>query len=71
LAGADADSISTDGYATRTGEAWSEVPTGGLALSVMTTARSGDCNANDIPDACELSPTTDADANGVLDACEP
>jgi len=69
-AGADADSISMDGYARRTGDVWSQVPTGGLALSVMTTARSGDCNANDITDACELSPATDSDANGVLDECE-
>ncbi|MBK9118686.1 MAG: hypothetical protein IPM18_03655 [Phycisphaerales bacterium] len=37
----------------------------------ILTGNSDDCNGNDIPDDCEINSTTDADGNGVLDACDP
>jgi hypothetical protein len=33
----------------------------------ISSGASHDCNANNIPDECEL----DSDGNGVIDACEP
>ena len=37
------------------------------------TVQDGDCDDNELPDACEIAQgtATDANANGTLDVCEP
>ena len=61
-------SFGTDAYGeiywTRGGEVWKLIP---------RTLQGADCNANGRTDACEIAaaPALDADADGVIDACQP